>query len=572
MAFAAVTILMDTLHQHFLQPTPRFPLRNKTKVKLLYKHLSSLQTSLEQDFKVGECDEAIKALEAQMRDVSIELRFQIEHELRLFYLGKSMKLRLHSAKKLLPILSRAKEDIETIYRDLNEDDIETMDLESFVLRMVESMDFDEDIETDLESLVVKLAGKHVTLPVSKKLRLRWAQEFFHTLNGVVKGGDLKYVMEMLWKHFTLPGRGDEWESEDEQETEEETEDEQETEEETEDEQETEEETDDKWESKEEQKNNDEQRSKDEQETKEETKDEWENKEEQKRLPPHNDVYASMEFMGLVHLRYLKSHATLKLHSLPLFMLWNLQKLDFDGVWPQNEPLNIWGLPQLKTLTLGKSIRLVPPRSVHHNLESIIYLDHRSCTEELFMRIPNLRTLGVMAGCKINLKRKAFNWFESLACLYKLEDLLLHGKLLHPKFSTLRFTGTLNVEDFLPNLKRLKLIATRLNWKNMYIVEMLPKLEVLILGKNAAVGGKWKPTDRGFPGLKFLIIDYCDLHIWKATGDHFPVLESISSAKCIRKEKLDYGNDAFTVDILWDDDFDDMIRYGSKDYFPLVENA
>ncbi|XP_031098260.1 X-linked retinitis pigmentosa GTPase regulator-interacting protein 1-like [Ipomoea triloba] len=282
MAFAAVTILMDTLHQHFLQPTPRFPLRNKTKVKLLYKHLSSLQTSLEQDFKVGEYDEALKALEAQMRDVSIELRFQIEHELRLFYLGKSMKLRLHSAKKLLPIFTRAKEDIESIYRDLNEDDIETMDLESFVLRMVESLDFNEHRKTAYFG--VEFARKYVTLPVSKKLRLRWAQEFFHTLNGVVKGGDLKYVMEMLWKHFTLPGREDEpetikeetedeWESEDEQEID----DEPETEEETEDEQETEDETEDEWESKEEQKNNDEQRSKDEQET----KDEWENKEEQK---------------------------------------------------------------------------------------------------------------------------------------------------------------------------------------------------------------------------------------------------------------------------------------------------
>nr|GMD93506.1 putative disease resistance RPP13-like protein 3 [Ipomoea batatas] len=76
-AFGAVTILMDTLHRHFLQPTPLFPLRNKTTVRLLYKHLSSLQTSLEQadfDFNLGEYDEAIKGLEAQLRDVPIELR------------------------------------------------------------------------------------------------------------------------------------------------------------------------------------------------------------------------------------------------------------------------------------------------------------------------------------------------------------------------------------------------------------------------------------------------------------------------------------------------------------------
>ncbi|XP_031097298.1 putative late blight resistance protein homolog R1A-10 [Ipomoea triloba] len=310
-----------------------------------------------------------------------------------------------------------------------------------------------------------------------------------------------------------------------------------------------------------------------------------------------DAYASMEFMGLVHLRYLKGDAALKLHSLPLFMLWNLQKLGVDCYPSTNGSLNIWGLPQLKNIHFPGPIRrrpfrLVLPRSVHHNLESIRYLDHRSCTEELFMRIPNLRTLGVMAGCKINLKCKAFNWFESLACLYKLEDLLLCGKLLHPKFSTIHSMGTLSVENFLPNLKRLKLLYTTLNWKNMYVVEMLPKLEVLILGEDAAVGGKWKPTDRGFPRLKFLIIQDCDLQIWKVTGDHFPVLEclvlmrlydlkqipsdfadittlksiklyecsksAISSAKCIQKEKLEYGNDAFTVDILRIDDFDDSL--------------
>nr|GMD82816.1 putative disease resistance RPP13-like protein 3 [Ipomoea batatas] len=723
MAFAAVTILMDTLHQHFLQPTPRFPLRNKTKVRLLYKHLSSLQTSLEQDFKVGECDEALKALEAQMRDVSIELRFQIEHQLRLFYLGKSMKLRLHSAKKLLPIFTRAKEDIETIYRDLNEDDIETMDLESFVLRMVESMDFNGEVEPDLEYIVLELAGEHVTLPVSKKLRLRWAQEYFHTVNGVVKGGDLKYVMEMLWKHFTLPVSGmpphinkriksfcahyaflfrnkeeseDEKESEDEEETEDEwenkeeqksddeqgIEDEQESgdEKESEDEKETE----DEWEKKEEQKSDDEQRSKDEQEEEESddeqgSQNEQEEEEEeesddeceteviqpilseaesiirkelrapsylnkymkqriearhkihqifmqgikltsyikkevlkvknayynQSNTPQGNntssaslrgpegenitvededcdaaDAFVISELMGLVHLRFLRSYSALKLNTLPLFMLWNLQRLEFDGDYSQNESLNIWGLPQLKKLITHRgNIRLVPPRSVHHNLESIAFLDYRSCTEELFMRIPNLRILGVDKDFKINLEPKV--WFGSLACLYKLEYLKVRGDPY--KCSTIHSMGTLSIENVLPNLKTLKLDKTYFNWDSLNIVGMLPKLEVLILKGDATFGKKWKPKDGGFHGLKLLSIYYCDLQIWEATSGHFPVLEclvlmgmsslkkipsdfadiatlksiklydclksAISSAKCIQEEQREYGNNDFSVDIL-----------------------
>nr|GMC66989.1 putative disease resistance RPP13-like protein 3 [Ipomoea batatas] len=129
---------MDTLHQHFLQPTPLFPLRNKTKVSSLYRNLSFLcETSLEHDFKLGEYDEAIKGLEEQLRDVSVELRFQIEHELRLFYLGKSMKLRLHSAQKLLPILNGA------------------------IKGGIENMDFNS---------VMEILGKHFALPTAKEKR------------------------------------------------------------------------------------------------------------------------------------------------------------------------------------------------------------------------------------------------------------------------------------------------------------------------------------------------------------------------------------------------------------------
>ncbi|XP_019181653.1 PREDICTED: uncharacterized protein LOC109176694 isoform X2 [Ipomoea nil] len=154
-------------------------------------------------------------------------------------------------------------------------------------------------------------------------------------------------------------------------------------------------------------------------------------------------------------------------------------------------------------------------------------------------------------------------------------------------------GTLSIENFLPNLKKLRLRNTKLNWKNMYVVGMLPKLEVLILEDNSGVGRKWKPKDGGFHGLKFLCIHDCDLQIWKATNGHFPVLEclvlmnmyhfekipsdfadiatlksiklykcsnsTISSAKCIQEEQREYGNNAFTVDIL------------RKDDFPLVEN-
>nr|GMD70226.1 putative disease resistance RPP13-like protein 3 [Ipomoea batatas] len=290
-------------------------------------------------------------------------------------------------------------------------------------------------------------------------------------------------------------------------------------------------------------------------------------------------YMFKEFMGLVHLRCLRSDCSFKLHSLPWFMLWNLQKLEVE-VESIDEPLNIWGLPQLKNLTFHGGITLVPPRSVHHNLETIKILNYWSCTKELFVKVPNLKTLGVGEGHTIN---PTSNWFESLAYLYKLEELKVRGKLLHPMFRTIHLMGTLGVENFLPNLKTLKLFNTKLHWKDMFVVGMLSKLEVLSILENAVVGRKWEPKDGGFHQLKFLGISSCDLQCWKVTSGHFPVLEclvigdmrllkripsgfadivtlksiklyscldsTISSAKRIQEEQREYGNNMFAVDIL-----------------------
>jgi len=283
----------------------------------------------------------------------------------------------------------------------------------------------------------------------------------------------------------------------------------------------------------------------------------------------------LEIVGLVHLRLLSIPCWLNIHCLPLFMLRNLQDLRVHE-YSSCEPLDIWGLPQLKHISNSVGVTLVPPRSVHHNLESIRSLDYRSCTKELFLRIPNLRTLQVTTNHEI--KFKAPNWFESLVYLYlyKVEVLVVNADL--GEFSTIYSMRILSLENFLPNLKRLDLSNTNLKWEDMDVVGRLSKLEDLRLWLYAVKDRKWEPKDGGFGRLRFLEIHSSPLQYWEATSNHFPVLEKlvlgdiklkeipsdfveittlksimlyecskslISSAKRIQKEQQEYGNDTFS---------------------------
>ncbi|XP_019183068.1 PREDICTED: putative disease resistance RPP13-like protein 3 [Ipomoea nil] len=298
----------------------------------------------------------------------------------------------------------------------------------------------------------------------------------------------------------------------------------------------------------------------------------------------SNILLEMVIAGLVHLRWLKITGRLNIYSLPLFMLWNLQTLELHCYSPC-ESLDIWRLPQLRKVSNRYTFTLVPPRSIHHNLESIGRLDYRSCTKELFMRIPNLRTLEISDDMNICLGGGASNWFESLVYLYKLKELMVYNKRLDSEFRTFHSLGILSLDKFLPNLMKLDLVRTHLEWNDVDLIGTLSKLEVLTLGGGAVDGQKWEPRDGGFRRLKVLAMVGCNLHYWKVTSDHFPVLEClqlhdmgyeglteipssfadkvtlkaiklircsyqlISSAKHIQEEQLEYGNDTLVVNIV-----------------------
>ncbi|KAL7000824.1 hypothetical protein U1Q18_001974 [Sarracenia purpurea var. burkii] len=76
-------------------------------------------------------------------------------------------------------------------------------------------------------------------------------------------------------------------------------------------------------------------------------------------------------------------------------------------------------------------------------------------------------------------------------------------------------------NFPPNLKKLALADTLLDWEHMSILGILPKLEVLKLKNKVFMGQRWKAFDGGFHLLKFLLYGKTDLVHWEASSHHFP---------------------------------------------------
>nr|GMD35651.1 putative late blight resistance protein homolog R1A-10 isoform X1 [Ipomoea batatas]GME03952.1 putative late blight resistance protein homolog R1A-10 isoform X1 [Ipomoea batatas] len=94
-------------------------------------------------------------------------------------------------------------------------------------------------------------------------------------------------------------------------------------------------------------------------------------------------------------------------------------------------------------------------------------------------------------------------------------------------------------NFLPNLKKLNLLESNLQWSDLRLICMLPNLEVLKL-INACKGLKWETYDGGFRRLKRLVIVKANLQYWNAVGDHFPILECLEISHCYSLEEIPPG--------------------------------
>ncbi|XP_031091131.1 putative late blight resistance protein homolog R1A-10 [Ipomoea triloba] len=247
--------------------------------------------------------------------------------------------------------------------------------------------------------------------------------------------------------------------------------------------------------------------------------------------------------NLIHLRYfsLRYSEYMTLHGnshLELFEHWNMQSFIVrrnTAAFNSFEAYGIWKMPLLRNFCIEWIVSLGTLPVVHRNLESIFWLHPKLCTKDLFTRIPNLKKLGINGGLDENNP----DWFYNFVHLEQLEKLSIRN---WHYLNGISCSGGISwTTSFLPNLKKLKFFFTSLAWSDMRLIGMLPNLEVLKLINAIAWEYKmWKPSDEGFRQLKRLVIEDRYLKLWRAVGDHFPLLECLELRECKYLQEIPSG--------------------------------
>ncbi|PHT30354.1 hypothetical protein CQW23_30048 [Capsicum baccatum] len=253
---------------------------------------------------------------------------------------------------------------------------------------------------------------------------------------------------------------------------------------------------------------------------------------------------SKDFYQLYHLRYV-AFSSDSIKMLPKLMgeLWNIQTLIINT---QQRTLdiqaNIWNMERLRHLHTNSSARLpvpVAPKSssvtlVNQSLQTLSTIAPESCTEEVFARTPNLKKLGIRGKIAVLLDNKSAASLKNVKRLEYIENL----KLMNDSNQT----GNLRLPPayiFPTKLRKLTLLDTWLEWKDMSILGQLEHLEVLKLKENGFTGECWESAG-GFCSLLVLWIERTNLASWKASADDFPRLKHLVLICCDKLKEIPIG--------------------------------
>ncbi|KAL1553940.1 putative disease resistance RPP13-like protein 3 [Salvia divinorum] len=231
---------------------------------------------------------------------------------------------------------------------------------------------------------------------------------------------------------------------------------------------------------------------------------------------------------LIHLRYIALSGN-EFKALPesISKLWNLQTVKIDNSSHEFEvKVDISTMLQLRHLKTKAAISLKEVRGEGgENLQTLSRLSAKSCKEELFIRVSNLKNLGIRGNLTNLVEASYLGKLEHLEKLKLVHDMILSNadKALH---------RVPHLHNLPPNLRMLTLSHTQLAWTQMDTLGGLHSLDVLKLKEMAFKGKRWETQGNGFPNLETLHIARTDLEIWTAASDEpFPKLKNLILKNC-----------------------------------------
>ncbi|KAF7124289.1 hypothetical protein RHSIM_Rhsim12G0206900 [Rhododendron simsii] len=255
-----------------------------------------------------------------------------------------------------------------------------------------------------------------------------------------------------------------------------------------------------------------------------------------------------EIEQLVHLTYVAFSGDFKTIPAAVSNLSNLQTLIAETSSRSTRTIDIkadiWKMFKLRHLHTNKPSQLHDPVAKKTKdrdneplppspLQTLATITPQSCTEGVLGQTPCLKKLGICGKLATLREEKGGSLFDNLTTLEQLVTLKLLNDVFPEPPSESKLQRLPQCHKFPPNLKRLTLADTFLEWEQMHVLGMLPKLEELKLKDNAFTGVRWRLVDGDFQKLKALQIWKTDLVYLEAKADHFPSLQHFVLKDCTR---------------------------------------
>ncbi|KAL1823617.1 hypothetical protein ACET3Z_010395 [Daucus carota] len=248
-----------------------------------------------------------------------------------------------------------------------------------------------------------------------------------------------------------------------------------------------------------------------------------------------------ELLQLVQLRYLELRFRSGNPPESVSNLRELQTLVMSSRTNMIVPKNIWKITTLRHLCIKTGENHVSISDVEEeailmeNLYTMSLVSPTRPCQDILARTRNLKKLGL---CGPLTTKSGEMKFPDICHLKHLKTL----KLLNT--TALCKAGRLSDSIIFPEtLKSLTVSNTYLDWKEAWIFEMIPNLEVLKLKFHAFVGRDWETSTEAFPRLKLLKLDELNILTWTASRNHFPELQRLQICRCpyLMEIPEDFGN-------------------------------